>query len=73
MLIGPGQVNTDFSAFKSFTAWKESSLQFRGEIFNLFNNVNLNNPNATMTSPKFGQITGSGSPRIIQVALRYMF
>ena len=72
-LIGPGYVNTDFSAFKIFTLPKESTLQFRGEIFNLFNNVNLNNPIGVMTSPKFGQITGSGSPRIVQFALRYAF
>ena len=72
-LIGPGTVNTDFSAFKTFPIWKESSLQFRGEIFNLFNNVNLDNPNGTLTSPNYGKITGSGSPRIVQFALRYMF
>ncbi|MHB1022754.1 MAG: TonB-dependent receptor [Acidobacteriaceae bacterium] len=73
MMIGPGYVNTDFSAFKSFPVWKESTLQFRGEIFNTFNNVNLNNPNGTMTSPKFGTIGGAGAPRIVQFALRYAF
>lgn len=73
LLIGPGYVDTDFSAFKSFPIWRQSSLQFRGEIFNVFNNVNLNNPIGVLTSPKFGQITGSGAPRIVQFALRYMF
>ncbi len=72
-VIGPGTVNTDFSAFKTFPLWKENSLQFRGEIFNLFDNVNLSNPNGTLTSANFGKITGSGSPRIVQFALRYMF
>lgn len=73
ILVGPGIVNTDFSAFKSFPIWRESSLQFRGELFNLFNNVNLSNPNGTMTSTQFGKITGSGSPRIVQFSLRYSF
>jgi hypothetical protein len=73
LLIGPGYVDTDFSAFKSFPMWRQSSLQFRGEIFNVFNNVNLNNPIGVLTSPKFGQITGSGAPRVVQFALRYMF
>src|ERR1700735_542608 len=27
--IGPGFINTDLSAFKSFALWKEHSLQFR--------------------------------------------
>jgi hypothetical protein len=72
-LIGPGTVNTDFSAFKSFPVWRETNLQFRGEIFNLFNNVNLNNPNSVMTSPKFGTISGADSPRIVQFALKYLF
>lgn len=72
-LIGPGTVNTDFSAFKTFPVWKEGTIQFRGELFNVFDNVNLNNPTAVMTSPTFGHITGSGSPRIVQFALRYMY
>ena len=72
-LLGPGTVNTDFSAFKNFHVTRESMLQFRAEIFNLFNNVNLNNPNALMTSKKYGQITGAKAPRIVQFALRYSF
>jgi hypothetical protein len=73
LLIGPGLVNTDFSAFKTLPVWHEHNLQLRGEIFNLFNNVNLSNPNATMTSTQFGKISGSGSPRIVQFSLRYSF
>lgn len=72
-LIGPGYVDTDLSAFKDFALPKESTLQFRGEIYNVFNNVNLLNPISVMTSPKFGQITGANVPRIVQFALRYSF
>jgi len=72
-MVGPGFVNTDLSIFKSFTAYRESQLQFRAEVFNLFNNVNLNNPNAVMTSPKFGTISGASAPRIVQLALRLSF
>ena len=73
MLIGPGFFNTDFSAFKNFQLWNESVVQFRGEIFNLFNTVNLQNPNGVMTSPKYGTISAAGAPRIVQFALRYSF
>lgn len=72
-MLGPGTVNTDISAFKTFPVFRESTVQFRGEVFNVFNNVNLTNPNGVLTNAKFGVITGSGSPRIVQFALRYSF
>ncbi len=72
-LMGPGSVNTDLSAFKNFPIWKQSTLQFRGELFNAFNNVNLNNPNGNLKSPLFGSIAGSAPPRIVQFAVRYSF
>ncbi|QHN03582.1 hypothetical protein FTO74_09520 [Granulicella sp. WH15] len=72
-LFGPGLVNTDFSGFKNFPAWRESTVQFRAEVFNLFNNVNLSNPNGTLTSPLFGKISGSATARQIQFALKVSF
>ncbi|HWR16890.1 MAG TPA: carboxypeptidase regulatory-like domain-containing protein [Terriglobales bacterium] len=73
-MIGPGYVNTDLSIFKNFTLpFRESSVQFRAEAFNLFNNVNLSNPNGVMTNAQFGKITSAGSPRIVQFALRFSF
>ena len=73
-LIGPGFVNTNLSAFKTFTIWRESTMQFRGEVFNLFNNVNLANPGGTLGTASYGKITGTtGDPRIVQFALRYAF
>lgn len=74
--IGPGFINTDLSAFKNFPVWRESNLQFRAEAFNLFNNVNLANPNTTETSPSFGRISAlytNYSPRVIQFALKLSF
>jgi len=83
MLIGPGVVNTDFSAFKQFALWHGNTLEFRGEIFNLFGNVNLGAPAAVLTSPNYNsttlnQITATatgpvGNPRTIQLALRYHY
>lgn len=72
-LIGPGYVNTDLSAFKRFAVYEKSDLLFRAEVFNVFNNVNLGNPNATLSSSKYGKITSSNSPRIMQLALKYEF
>jgi hypothetical protein len=74
MLVSPGNVNTDLAASKTFPVWRKSSLLFRGELFNLFNNVNLNAPAATMTNAAtMGKISGAGGPRVVQFALKYQF
>ena len=73
MLYGPGYVDIDLSAFKTFTIYKESSLQFRGEVFNVLNNVNLSAPNGTLSSPAFGTISAASAPRIVQLGLRLSF
>jgi hypothetical protein len=72
MLYGPKYVDTDLSAFKTFPIEKVT-LEFRGEVFNVFNNVNMNTPNSTKSSPAFGTISAAGAPRIVQLALRLSF
>jgi hypothetical protein len=37
------------------------------------NRVNLGNPNANRNAAAFGRITSAGSPRVIQLALKYQF
>jgi hypothetical protein len=73
MLLGPKYVDTDLSVFKAFPIYKEARAQFRAEVFNVFNNVNMNLPNSTQSSPAFGTISGAGAPRIVQFALRLSF
>jgi hypothetical protein len=70
LLFGPKYVDVDLSAFKTFVVAREVRLQFRGEVFNLLNNVNLNPPQGALNSPAFGVISSAGSPRIVQLALR---
>lgn len=48
-------------------------VEFRIEAFNLFDTVNLNNPNGSRSSANFGRITTAGSPRVVQLALRLDF
>jgi len=75
MLRGPGYANVDVGVFKDFRGVKGShKIQFRCEIFNLFNRQNLGNPDANMSSPSVGRITNTvGDPRVIQLALKYVF
>ncbi len=72
---GPGLATVDFSTFKNFAMpFNEShKLEFRAEFFNLFNRVNLGNPNTSRSSTLFGRITTAGDPRILQFGLRYFF
>jgi len=50
-LRGPAYRRTDASIFKSVRVAATKELQFRVEVVNLFNNVNLGNPDAEIGSP----------------------
>ena len=47
-LFGPPQRRLDFSVFKEFPVREQIRLQFRTEIFNLFNTPNFLTPNSTV-------------------------
>jgi len=80
VLIGPGLWNVDFSVYKNNKITESTSLQFRAEMFNVFNHVNFApTSNTSMLSatdgtinPNFGQITQTqGNNRIIQLAVKF--
>jgi hypothetical protein len=70
---GPGFANWDFSAVKNIRVMEGKELQFRGELFNLLNHTNLRLPNSDISSPTFGEIHSDLGPRVIQVALKFLF
>ncbi len=70
---GPGLKNVDLGLHKSFATGGSTKLQVRIEAFNVFNWVNLGNPNFSQNSANFGRITSAGSPRVMQGALRFSF
>jgi hypothetical protein len=79
VVIGPGFRNTDLSVMKNVTAG-DVRLQFRADIFDLFNHPNFGPPGNLVGSPTFGQITRTrfstgegGSSRQIQLAVRLSF
>jgi outer membrane receptor protein involved in Fe transport len=74
MLRGPGQGNLDFSVFREFPIRERLNLEFRSEFFNISNHPNFGNPNTSMDSASFGQIsTTLTNARIIQFAMKMMF
>ncbi len=73
-LRGPGAVNFDLSAVKTFTIKEKVRTQLRAEFFNAFNNVNLSTPYSLANSAaRFGRIESAADPRIVQLALRLSF
>jgi hypothetical protein len=88
VLRGPRQGSVDFSIGKRFRLTETQNFEFRAEFFNLFNQVNLNNPLSDFAAVEridrvtgqviapgdFGRILSTnGNPRLIQFALKFNF
>jgi len=67
--------NTDLTLAKSFRLPREGErIQFRAEVFNLFNHANFTNPSLSLTSPlTFREFQEVMDPRVMQFALRFEF
>jgi hypothetical protein len=72
-LKGPGVFNLNIALSRTFPVWEKRTIQVRAEAFNLPNWVNLNTPVATLNSGTFGTITSAGDPRIVQLAMKFVF
>ena len=84
IILGPGQFNWDFSVLKNTSLGESRSLQLRAEFFNIFNHTQFDNPNPNsipyqpalpnVSAPNFGQIVNTSvNPRVIQLALKFVF
>jgi hypothetical protein len=84
-LTGPGLINVDFSVFKNIPIHKlteTTSLQFRAEMFNIFNHANFAPPldNNVLFNPDGSRVGNAGvidatqtSSRQIQFGLKLIF
>ena len=73
-LRGPYLPSENFGIFKRFPFGEGKHVEFRTDMFNVFNRSGLGDPITTVGDPQFGQITTVQSgPREIQVALRVTF
>jgi hypothetical protein len=61
------------SLVKNIHFTERSSMDIRGEFFNIFNHAQFNNPVGDLAASNVGQITSAGAPRIGQVALKFHF
>jgi hypothetical protein len=81
ILRGPGLGSCDFSLLRNFRLGETSKVQFRGEMFNIFNRANFDIPQNIVNASSFGQIFntvqpvaglasgGPGEPRELQLGL----
>jgi hypothetical protein len=83
-VIGPKQVNIDFTLGRIFSLGEHQNIHFRAEFFNLLNHPSFQNPqftgnaNVAATNPNgtsaIGEINATnGTPRLIQFSLKYSF
>lgn len=85
ILIGPGLANWDFSLIRRFRLTESKALEFRAEMFNIFNRPNFEVPDRNVASPSFGKVFntvqpiaglasgGPGDPREVQFALKFIW
>lgn len=62
VVIGPGFNNTDFSIIKGTKLTENQLIEFRWEVFDLFNHANFGQPGRVVGSANFGQITNTRFP-----------
>jgi len=64
---GPRFFNMDAALSKRFKIAERVSTQFRAELFNAFNDVNLGQPNGNVDSKTAGQITSIATGNLAQM------
>jgi hypothetical protein len=70
---GPHWRQADVSLRKRFHLSSTSNIEVRADVFNVFNTLNLNNPNVVTTSAEYGTINSARIPRQSQFSLRFQF
>ncbi len=87
VVTGPGIDNLDATFQKSFSIQEDKQLQFRADMFDIFNHPNFNQPNrifvgtssatgavgTVFPQSNFGTISSAQDPRVIQFSLRFVF
>jgi hypothetical protein len=70
---GPGLKNVDVSVAKLFSVGGRRHLELRADILNAFNWINYIGISTSRSSANFGQITGVGAARVMQLQARISF
>lgn len=68
-----GRTNFDFSLVKNFDFGESKFVQFRGEVFNVFNHADFGVPGRALGASGFGIISDATDARVLQFGLRVVF
>ena len=83
-VAGPGSIRFDLGVVRTFKLGEKQSVEFRAEAFNVANHVNACASNSgqqgtpdcmstTLTDATFGRVQAVADPRIMQMALKFVF
>jgi Carboxypeptidase regulatory-like domain len=72
-LNGPRNTNLDLSAFKEFPLWETLTFQFRADAFSALNHPLPDQPQNSCCTGTFGEITGWGGARSIQLSTKVLW
>jgi hypothetical protein len=70
---GPSYRNVDMALTRRIPIRASQAIEVRAEAFNLLNTTNLGTPNAVFGAANFGTITTAFDPRVVQLALKFLF
>jgi len=71
---GPGAFQTDIGIFKNTSIGERYRVQFRAELFNVFNHAQFFQPDGNVTDgTDFGRVKRARDPRLVQFALKLYF
>jgi hypothetical protein len=81
IMRGPGVNNWDVALFKNVPIHESIRVQFRWEMYNVFNHTQFTafdtgarfDPQGNQVNARLGQYTAARNPRICQAALRFYF
>jgi len=70
---GPGYRNLDLAIMRRVPLSISKAIELRAEVFNLTNTPPLGAPNTTVGAAAFGTISSAGDPRVVQLAVKFVF
>jgi hypothetical protein len=70
---GPEYRNVDLALMRRVPLSGTKALELRAEFFNATNTPPLGAPNTQVGSAAFGTITSAGDPRVVQLAVKFIF
>jgi carboxypeptidase family protein len=70
---GPSYREVDLTLMRRIPLGARQAIEVRAEVFNLLNTSNFGVPNAVLGAANFGTITTALDPRVVQLALKFVF